>query len=65
VPILTREETMARLRLKPAHFSKLVNGRIKGLPTLACLRIGRRQLFRDETVEAWVRDVEAKCSTAR
>jgi len=63
--ILTREETMARLRLKPAHFSKLVNGRIKGLPPLACLRIGRRQLFRDETVEQWARDVEAQCSTVR
>ena len=28
--LLTREETMARLRLKAAHFSKLVNGKVRG-----------------------------------
>jgi hypothetical protein len=64
--ILTRKETIARLRLKPAHFSKIVNGKVKGLPPLACLRIGRHQLFRDETIEQWLREVEQKsCSTAR
>jgi len=64
--LLTREEAMAQLRLKPAFFSKVVSGMVKGLPPLACLRIGRRQLFREDTVNQWILDVEAKsCSPAR
>jgi hypothetical protein len=64
--LLTREETMARLRLKAAHFSKLVNGKVKGLPPLPCVQIGRRQLFREESVQQWIIDVEKtrKCSVA-
>lgn len=65
-PLLTREETMQRLRLKAAHFSKLVNGKVKGLPPLPVVQIGRRQLFREEAVEKWIIDVEKtkRCSTA-
>jgi hypothetical protein len=65
-PLLTREETMKRLRLKAAHFSKLVNGKVKGLPPLPCVQIGRRQLFREESVQQWIIDVEKskKCSAA-
>jgi hypothetical protein len=56
---------MARLRLKAAHFSKLVDGKVKGLPPLPCVQIGRRQLFREESVQQWI-DVEKtrKCSVA-
>ena len=58
---------MARLRLKAAHFSKLVNGKVKGLPPLPCVQISRRQLFREESVQQWIIDVEkiGKCSVAR
>lgn len=57
--LMTREETMERLRLKASHFSKLVNGHIKGLPPLPVVQIGRRQLFRRDSVEQWIIDVEA------
>jgi hypothetical protein len=61
--LLTREETIVRLRLKPAHFSKIVNGKVKGLPALPCVRLGRRLLFREETIDKWIVDVEAaSCS---
>jgi hypothetical protein len=64
--LLTREEAMERLRLKPAHFSKVANGKVKGLPKLACVRIGRRQLFREETVHNWIIEVERlSCNEAR
>ena len=64
--LLTRTEAMDRLRLKASHFSKLVNGKIKGLPMLPVVQIGRRQLFRPEAVEQWIIDVEAThCSAAR
>jgi len=64
--LLTREEAMARLRLKAAFFSKITNGKVKGLPTLTSVRIGRRQLFREETLNQWIIDVESRsCNGAR
>lgn len=57
---------MELLRLKPAHFSKVTNGKVKGLPKLACVRIGRRQLFREETLLNWILEVEKQsCNEAR
>ncbi len=65
MPLLTREEAMNRLRLRSSHFSKLVNGRIKGLPELKAVKIDRRQLFREETIEQWIVDVEGRpCKAA-
>jgi hypothetical protein len=64
--ILTREEAMLRLRLKPAFFSKLVNGKVKGVTPPPCLRIGRRQLFAEDSLESWAKELEARsCNEAR
>lgn len=64
--LLTREEAMVRLRVKPAHFSKIVNGKVKGLPKLKCVRFGRRLFFLEATLEKFVLDVEAaSCSADR
>jgi hypothetical protein len=64
--LLTREEVMERLRLKASHFSKIVNGRVKGLPPLPVVALGRRQLFRPEALEEWILTVEGKrCREAR
>lgn len=64
--LLTREEAMLRLRLRPAFFSKLVNGKVKGTPPPPCLKIGRRQLFCEDSLEAWLKDREARsCNEAR
>lgn len=58
-------EAMQLLRLKPAFFSKVANGKVKGLPPLPCVRIGRRQLFREEAVFQWLKTVEERsCRTA-
>jgi hypothetical protein len=59
VKVLTRLEAMERLRMKPAFFSKLTNGKVKGLPRLRCIRAGRRQLFLETTVDQWAIDAEA------
>ena len=56
--LLTREEAMDLLRLKPSHFSKVVNGKIKRLPRLPAVLIGRRQLFRSESLKRWIKEVE-------
>ncbi len=63
--LLSREEVMGMLQVKPSHFSKISNGKIKGLPPLVAVRIGRLQRFRPETVEQWIRKVEElECSAA-
>lgn len=59
-----RQEAMDRLRVKPAFFSKIVNGKVKGLPKLRCVRMGRRQLFTDEALDEFIKAVEAmSCRT--
>jgi hypothetical protein len=64
--LLTRSEVIVRLRVTPGHFSKIVNGKVKGLPRLPAVLLGRRQLFREETIDAWLREVEAlSCNADR
>jgi hypothetical protein len=62
--LLTRDEAMARLRLRPSFFSKVSNGKVKGLPPLPVVRIGRRQFFREESLDQWIIDVEGKSCSA-
>ena len=63
--LLDRAEAMDRLRLKPSHFSKIINGKVKGLPPLKHVRLGRRLLFREESLNIWISEVEEKsCRTA-
>jgi hypothetical protein len=57
--VYTRIEAMLLLRLRPATFSKLVNGKLKGVPPLICVRVGRRQLFLGRTLRQWLIDGEA------
>ncbi|MDQ1469360.1 MAG: hypothetical protein QOJ99_840 [Bryobacterales bacterium] len=65
-PLMTREEAMARLRLKASHFSKVVNGKVKNLPPIPTIMIGRRMFFRLEALDQWIIDVEARrCKGAR
>ena len=61
--LLDRQEVMHRLHLKASHFSKIVNGRVKGLPLLKHDRLGRKLLFREDTLNQWIAEVEsASCS---
>jgi len=60
--LLTRTEAMNLLKLKPSHFSKVVNGYIHSIPPIPCVRIGRRQLFRREALETWIIEVERRCN---
>ena len=63
--VLIRREAMQKLRMKPAFFSKLTNGKIKGLPPLRYIRAGRKQLFLETTLDQWLIDAEGyPCSGA-
>jgi hypothetical protein len=60
-----RREAMQLLKLKSATFSKLVNGKLKGLPPLIPYRVGRLQFFRGATLRQWLIDAEAMaCNVA-
>jgi hypothetical protein len=50
------------LRRSKAQFSKVVNNKIRGLPPLPHIRIGRRLYFIRESVLLWLRQVESLCS---
>lgn len=63
--LLTRTEAMQILKLKPSHFSKLINGYIHSVPPIPFIRIGRRQLFRREALERWILEIEQGCNGVR
>lgn len=62
--ILTCTETAERLKLSKGQLSKLINGKVKGVPRLKTARLGRRVLVREETLEQWLQEVES-CNVAR
>jgi excisionase family DNA binding protein len=57
--ILNLGEAAALVRCSRAHLCNLANGKVKGLPQLPSVRIGRRVLFRREALERWLQQVEA------
>jgi hypothetical protein len=57
--LLTRTEAIELLRVTPSHLSKIVNGKVKHLPRLPVVNLGRRQLFRRSSLELWILEVEA------
>jgi hypothetical protein len=64
--VLTRKQTMEMLHVKPAFFSKLVNGKVPGLPPLRYIRVGRRLLFLKSSIDEWLLEAEKiTCSVVR
>jgi hypothetical protein len=57
--VLNLAEAAALVRCSRAHLSNVVNGKIRGIPRLPAVRIGRRVLFRRESLELWLQQVEA------
>jgi excisionase family DNA binding protein len=62
--LLSFAETAKRLKVSKAQLSKLINGKIPGLPRLKIARFGRRVLVREEVLDQWVQEVEA-CNAGR
>ena len=65
MPLLTRDEARAKLGgVSEGHFSKIVAGKVKGNPPIPHVQLGRRQMFREETLDKYISDLEARCSKA-
>ena len=58
VGVLTLNEAAAVLRCSKGHLSNVLAGRVKGLPPLPRITIGRRTLIRREALGAWLESVE-------
>lgn len=59
--VLTSSEIAKRLRISKGQVSKLMNGKVKGVPPLKVIVVGRRKLVRGEAFEEWCREAEG-CS---
>lgn len=57
--VLNLAEAAALVRCSRAHLCNIVHGKIPGIPILPTVRIGRRVLFRRESLEQWLEAVEA------
>jgi excisionase family DNA binding protein len=57
--VLNLAEAAALVRCSRAHLSNVINGKVHGIPRLPAVRIGRRVLFRRESLESWLQQVES------
>ncbi len=57
--ILNLAEAATFVRCSRAHLCNVMNGKVRGIPHLPTVRIGRRVLFRRESLEQWLREIEA------
>lgn len=62
--LLNAREAQKRLGISQAQLSKLINGKVRNVPPLPCVRIGRQVKFREESIDKWVEGVEG-CSADR
>jgi hypothetical protein len=57
--VLNLAEAAVLVTCSRAHLCNIVHGKIPGIPLLPTVRIGRRVLFRRESLEHWLEAVEA------
>jgi excisionase family DNA binding protein len=57
--LLTCAETAKRMKISKGQLSKLINGKVPGVPPLKTARLGRRVLVREDTLERWLEEVES------
>ena len=63
--LLTLYEAACELRCSKAHVSNIILGKVPHLPRLPVVRIGRRVLIRDESLDEWMRAVEHQTAGVR
>ncbi len=56
--VLTIKEVAGILRCSKAHVANLINGKVRGVPPLPCICVGRRKLVRRKSLESWQDSVE-------
>ena len=52
--ILTLNDVAKLLRCSKTHVANLVNGRLRGVPPIPSLKLGRRTLVRETSLSSWI-----------
>ena len=63
--ILTLAEVAEILRCSKAHVCNVINRKVSDLPPMPVVRIGRRVLIRNESLNEWMRAVEGQSGGVR
>jgi hypothetical protein len=58
--LLDLNEVAKRIGCCKGHVSKLINGKVKGTPILPCIRVGRRAMVVETTLNEWFKELEGK-----
>lgn len=56
--VLTVRDVALELRCSVAHVYNVINGRVKNVPRLPTIAIGRRKLIQRDTLEEWKKSNE-------
>jgi excisionase family DNA binding protein len=56
--VLNLAEAARYVRCSRSHLSNVLNGKLPDVPRLPFVRIGRRVVFRRESLEKWLQQVE-------
>jgi len=59
--VLTVPELAAELRCSKAHVSNLMNGKVRGVPTLTHVSLGRRKVVHRRWLESWMNSLSKRC----
>lgn len=59
--VLTVPELAAELRCSKAHVSNLMNGKVRGLPKLTHVSLGRRKVVHRRWLESWMNSLSTRC----
>jgi excisionase family DNA binding protein len=62
--LLTLREAAQLLRCSKAHLSNVLNGKVRNIPPLTSVRLGRRRLIRRQSLTSWIAAVESPSSVA-
>ena len=58
--VLTLTEVARELRCSKAHLHNIISGKVRGLPPLPVLRLGRRLLIRYDALMRWLLSLESR-----
>jgi hypothetical protein len=59
-PLLTIAEVARALRCSRTHLCNILAGKVRGLPPLPVLRLGRRLLIRYDALMLWVLSLDSR-----
>jgi excisionase family DNA binding protein len=58
--VLNLGEAARFVRCSRSHLSNVIKGKVRDVPHLPSVRIGRRVLLRQESLEQWLRQIEGE-----